>query len=112
MSPTPALLVLVTCPPDLATRLATGLVEAGVAACVNVLPAVTSVYRWQGAVETAGEALLIAKTPADRYGALEAAVRAAHPYELPEIVAVSISDGLPAYLRWLADSVAPFGPAP
>jgi periplasmic divalent cation tolerance protein len=112
MPPPPALLVLVTCPPAAATAIATALVEARTAACVNLLPGVTSVYRWQGAIERAGETLLIAKTTADGYAAVEATVRAAHPYELPEIVAVSISAGLPAYLQWLADSVAAPGAPP
>lgn len=105
MPPSPALMILVTCPPDAAAALATSLVETRVAACVNVLPGVFSVYRWQDTIEQASEALLIAKTTAERYPALQTAVRAGHPYELPEIVAVPISDGLPAYLRWLAASV-------
>ena len=112
MPPSPALLVLVTCPPAAAAALATALVEARLAACVNLLPGLTSVYRWQGAVEQAGETLLIAKTTAERYPALQAAVRAAHPHELPEIVAVTIADGLPAYLQWLAEAVAPSGTPP
>jgi len=100
-----ALLVLITCPPADAEALATALVEARVAACVNLLPGLRSVYRWQGAVESAGETLLIAKTTADRYDALQAEVLARHPYELPEVLAVSVARGLPPYLRWLADSV-------
>lgn len=106
MPPAAALLVLVTCPPDAAAGLARALVEQRVAACVNVLPGLTSVYRWQEAVEEAGESLLVAKTTAAGYPALEAAVRAWHPYELPEIVAVDIAAGLPAYLQWLAAAVA------
>lgn len=102
-----ALLVLITCPPAVADGLATALVEARLAACVNVLPGIQSVYRWQDAVERSAETLLIAKTTPDAYGALEAQVRALHPYELPEIVAVDIAAGLPAYLQWLAAAVTP-----
>lgn len=103
MSATP-LLVLTNCPDaDCAEAIATALVEAGLAACVNILAPARSVYRWQGAVERASEVPLLIKTTAARYAALEAAIRAGHPYELPEIVAVPIDRGLPAYLRWLAD---------
>ncbi len=100
-----ALLVLISCPPDAADSLAAALVEARLAACVNVLPGLRSVYRWQDAVERADESLLIAKTTAARYAALEAGVRQRHPYELPEVVAVDIAAGLPAYLQWLATAV-------
>ena len=101
-----AQLVLITCPPAAADALASLLVEQSLAACVNLLPGLRSVYRWQGAVERADETLLIAKTTADGYAALEAAVRAHHPYELPEIVAVDIAQGLPGWLLWLTESVA------
>lgn len=101
-----ALLVLITCPPEAASALAGALVEARLAACVNLLPGIESVYRWQGAVERSAETLLIAKTTPAAYSALEARVRELHPYELPEIVAVDIAAGLPAYLHWLAASVS------
>ncbi len=84
--------------------MATGAVEARLAACVNVLPPMRSVYRWQGAVEQADEVLLLAKTPAERLPALIEQLRALHPYELPEIVAVEAGAGLPAYLDWVADA--------
>ena len=87
---------------DSATALAAALVEARLVACVNVLAACTSVYRWQGAVETASEVPVLMKTTLARYAALEAAIRARHPYELPEIVAVPVEHGLPAYLDWVA----------
>lgn len=103
--PAAALLVLITCPPAAADGLAALLVEQRLAACVNILPGLRSVYRWQDAVERADESLLIAKTTAAGYAALEAAVLAHHPYELPEIVAVDTAQGLPGWLRWLADSV-------
>lgn len=102
------LIVLTNLPDaDSARVLAEHLVDARLAACVNVLAACTSVYRWQGARETAAEVPLLIKTTAARYAALEAAIRARHPYELPEIVAVPIERGLPAYLEWVAAETAP-----
>ena len=103
-----ALLCYCTCP-DRATadRLARILVEERLAACVHVLPGVCSVYRWQGAVEEANEVLLTAKTVHDRLPALADRLVALHPYELPELVAVEIVDGLPGYLDWVADQTHP-----
>lgn len=98
-----ALLVLTNLPDREAARVLAGqLVEARLAACVNILAPCRSVYRWQGRVEDAEEVPLLIKTTAERYPALEAAIRERHPYELPEIVAVPIARGLPAYLAWLA----------
>ena len=90
--------------PDLASaeRLAETLVGERLAACVNVLPGVRSVYRWQGAVERADEVLLLIKTTRDRLDAVAARVRALHPYELPELLAVEAVGGLPDYLDWVA----------
>ncbi|MDP2809573.1 MAG: divalent-cation tolerance protein CutA [Rhodocyclaceae bacterium] len=85
-----------------AHALAGRLVEARLAACVNILAPCRSVYRWQGKVEEAEETPLLIKTTSERYPALEAAIRAGHPYELPEIVAVPIGPGLPEYLAWVA----------
>ena len=100
----PALLCFNTCPdPATAERLATQLVEERLAACVQVLPGLRSVYRWQGALERSEEVLLLIKTTPERYPALQARLPALHPYELPELVAVEASAGLPAYLQWLAD---------
>lgn len=99
-----AQLVLVTCPATDAEPLARALVERRLAACVNILPGVTSIYRWQSTVQTAQEAQLLIKTTSARYAALEETVRALHPYELPEVIAVDIPAGLPAYLNWLRDS--------
>jgi periplasmic divalent cation tolerance protein len=90
-----------------AERLARGVVEARVAACVNVLSPTRSVYRWKGAVETAEEYPVLIKTAADRYPELEKTIRALHPYELPEIVAVGIEAGLPAYLAWVEAETRP-----
>lgn len=96
-------IVLTTLPDAEAARaLAERLVDAGRAACVNILAPCTSVYRWQGVRETATEVPLLIKTTADGYAALEAEIRAHHPYELPEIVAVPVVRGLPAYLDWVA----------
>ncbi len=102
-SPTQALLVIANCPDEAyANQIALAVVEAGLAACVNLLPRVQSVYRWQGAIESASEVPLLIKTTAGRYGELEAAIRALHPYDVPEIIALPIAQGLPAYLDWLA----------
>ena len=84
-----------------AQKLARHLVETKLAACVNVLSPCVSTYRWHGAVEEAREVPVIIKTTAAGYPALEAAIRNSHPYELPEIVAVPLAHGLPAYLDWV-----------
>ncbi len=97
------LIVFTTFPDIERARLAAHqLVEQGVAACVNILPGVTSVYRWQGKVEESGETLLLIKTTEAAYPLLESALKACHPYELPEIAAVSLRQGLPEYLGWVA----------
>jgi periplasmic divalent cation tolerance protein len=103
------LLLVLTNLPDRAAaeRLAGSLIEQRVAACVNVLAPCQSVYRWENKVERAEEHPLLIKTTADRYAALESAIRAAHPYELPEIIAVPIEHGLPAYLAWVAAETKP-----
>ena len=101
-------LVLTTLPnAEIAGEMARNLVESGLAACVNILPPCRSVYRWQGQVEEAGEVPMLVKTTALRYAELEEAIRAAHPYELPEIVAVPLARGLPGYLAWVAGETAP-----
>ena len=97
------LLVLTNLPDRAAAeRLADALIEKRVAACVNILAPCRSVYRWKDAVQHDEEHPLLIKTTAERYAALEAAIRAGHPYELPEIIAVPIERGLPAYLDWVA----------
>jgi len=105
-----ALLVLTNLP-DRATaeKLAEALVRKRVAACVNILAPCRSVYRWKGAVQHDEEHPVLIKTTRERYAALEAAIREAHPYELPEIVAVPIERGLPAYLAWVAAETVPPG---
>ena len=103
-----ALLVLTSLPDaDSAHALAEYLVTERLAACVNILAPCQSVYRWQGKVEDAQEVPLLIKTTEARYAALEAAIRARHTYELPEIVAVPMSHGLPAYLDWVAAETTP-----
>jgi periplasmic divalent cation tolerance protein len=99
-----AALLVLTNVPDAATArvIARGLVELRLAACVNILPGVQSVYQWQGATEEANEVTLLVKTVRGRYAEVEAAIRAAHPYEVPEIIALPIEGGLPQYLDWLA----------
>ena len=100
--------------PEAARRLADGVVNAGLAACVNILPGVTSVFRWeadsgdpaQAGVQAESEVMLLIKTSSAAYPALERHVRAAHPYELPELVAVPLTQGLPAFLQWIEGSTA------
>ena len=102
------LLVLTNLPDAAAARtLADHLVEQRLAACVNILAPCRSVYRWDGKVEAAEEVPLLIKTTAARYAELEAAIRARHPYELPEIVAVPIAHGLSGYLAWVAAETTP-----
>lgn len=97
------LLVLTTLPDrPAAETLAAALVEARLAACVSILAPCRSVYRWRETVETADEIPLLIKTTDGCYPALEAAIRAAHPYDLPEVIALPVACGLPDYLAWLA----------
>ncbi len=96
------LLVLTNLPNRAAAeRLADLLVAHRLAACVNILAPCRSVYRWKDALQNDEEHPLLVKTTTERYGELEAAIRAQHPYELPEIIAVPIERGLPAYLQWV-----------
>ncbi len=97
-----ALVVLTNLPDrDAALRLARTLVERRLAACVNVLGGCTSIYRWKGEIETADEVPVFIKTRQALYGEVEAAIRSVHPYELPEIIAVSVVRGLAGYLAWV-----------
>jgi periplasmic divalent cation tolerance protein len=84
-----------------AERIGRALVEGGLAACVNVLPGVTSIYRWKGKLESEEERLLIIKTRADRFEALREALVALHPYEVPEVLALAVAAGHAPYLEWL-----------
>ncbi len=106
-------LLVVTNLPDRAAAetLAALLIERRLAACVNILAPCASVYRWQGQIRREEEHPLLIKTAGDRYAELEQAIRANHPYELPEIIAVSITRALPAYLQWLESETRVGAPA-
>jgi periplasmic divalent cation tolerance protein len=98
-----ALLILTNMPDaQSAHALARKLVELKLAACVNILPGVQSIYRWQGGMEEANEITLLIKTSHVRYAEIESAIKASHPYQVPEIIAVPIVAGLPNYLGWIA----------
>jgi len=100
--PTPLLLMLSTLPDrETAAAIARTLVEQRLAACVSLLPQITSFYEWQGRLEQEQETLLLIKTTKQNYQAVEAALRANHPYELPEILAVPVDQGLQGYLDWV-----------
>ena len=103
----PPLVIYCNCP-DLATaeRIATCVVGERLAACVNIVPGLISIYRWQGAVQRDSELLLMLKTVSTLYPRLEARLRELHPYQIPEIIALPIQAGLPAYLDWIAASTA------
>lgn len=103
-----ALLVISNLPDRAAAELlARELVERRLAACVNIMAACRSVHRWQGAVEQADEVPVLIKTTRARYTELEAALRGLHPYEVPEIIALPLAAGLPAYLDWVGAACAP-----
>jgi len=106
--PAEAILVLLTAGSrEEAVRLADILVVARLAACVQILPEIESVYHWQGSIERAPEILLLAKTTLANFTALEAAVRALHTYETPEIIALPITAASAPYLDWLTSNVIP-----
>lgn len=88
-----------------AQRIARALVERQLAACVNLLGPIDSIYRWKGQVEEAQEWLLLIKTTAAGFAAVRDAIRELHSYELPECIAIDITDGSPDYLRWLGEQV-------
>ena len=88
-----------------AEHIAERLIDERLAACVNVLPAVSSTYRWKGRVEHAGEVLLLMKTSNEKLDRLMARVKELHSYEIPEILALPIERGSPEYLKWLEDSL-------
>jgi periplasmic divalent cation tolerance protein len=91
-----------------ATLLAEALVEQRLAACVNVLSPCVSIYRWQGKIESAGEIPVLIKTRKQHYDRIEQLIKMMHPYELPEVIMVPITGGLPAYLQWIADTTLLF----
>lgn len=96
------IIILCTCPDqNTASTLANRLISENLAACVNILPGMTSIYRWQDRIETAQEHLLLVKTRRDIYQSVEQAIRLNHSYELPEIISVSLENALPEYLEWI-----------
>lgn len=110
---TDLVLILTTVPLDgSGERVAAALVEEHLAACVNLGPAMTSVYWWQGALTRDTEQQLVIKTTRDRVGALEDRLRVLHPYELPELIVVPVVDGSEAYLDWVRAATAAEPPAP
>jgi periplasmic divalent cation tolerance protein len=88
-----------------AERIALSLVEMRLAACVQIVEGVTSVYRWKGKIETTGEWLCLIKSREDRYGAIEETIRSLHPYEVPEIIALPVAAGSRDYLNWVASEL-------
>jgi periplasmic divalent cation tolerance protein len=101
-------IILCTCPDfDTAHKIAHYLVTAKLAACINILPAVTSVYEWQGQIETAQEQLLLIKSCQSHYPSIEAEIKRLHPYELPEVIAIAIENGFPDYLKWINSCLLP-----
>ncbi|MFO0724783.1 MAG: divalent-cation tolerance protein CutA [Myxococcota bacterium] len=102
-----AILVLVTAPVDKADGLARALVERRLAACVNLVGPIRSVYRWDGRVTEDPEILMVVKSTQRQYDALEAEVRALHPYQVPEVLAIDVARGSHPYLAWLSGAVGP-----
>ena len=103
--PSRPLLALSTCPNlEVARELATALVEQGLAACVNIVPGVESIYRWQGKIVQDGELLLLIKTQSKVLDALRRSLRTLHPYEIPELITFEIGDGLQEYINWITTS--------
>lgn len=104
-APPAAIVVLVTCPSQaVGEKIGQALVEARLAACVNIMPRITSFYRWEGKVVRDREVLLVVKTRPARFAALRRRVVSLHPYTLPEIIALPVRAGLPAYLDWIAQA--------
>jgi periplasmic divalent cation tolerance protein len=98
-------IVVCTCPTDMARDIASQLLEARLVACVNVVPTVQSFYRWEGELQEEQESMLVIKTTAERYGELESRLAEIHSYDVPEIIRISIEDGLESYLSWVEASV-------
>ncbi len=102
------LLCLSTCPDaETAATIALTLIDERLAACVSRIPGIASTYRWEGKVHQDNEVLLLIKTTRERFDALRARLVELHPYDVPELIALEITDGLPAYLDWLAHESAP-----
>lgn len=103
-------ILVITTLPDRPTAVtfARALIEERLAGCVNILGECTSLYRWQGQMESASEVPVFIKTLLRHYDGLEQLIKILHPYELPEIIAVPINNGLPAYLKWIAEETSSF----
>ena len=102
---TDTLLVITTCPDDkVAETLSIHLIDSGLAGCINRLPGISSVYRWEGELKTGTEVMLLIKTASESWRALESEIKRLHPYELPEIIAVPITTGHQPYLDWIQAS--------
>ncbi len=104
-SPTARIVLTTTANREEATRLARTLVDEQLAACVTMLPAAESIYRWQGNVESASETLLLIKTELEQLPALEARLRALHSYQTPEFLVLKVESGTPEYLEWLRSNL-------
>jgi len=99
------IIILTTLPDEVVARsLAQELIKSQMAACINIMPCMSSIYSWKGKIEEGQEHLLMIKTRTERYAAIEQAIRAQHPYELPEIIATPISHGLPEYMNWIDEN--------
>ena len=108
MERTRIVLVLTTAPsPEVAQTLVTTLVEESLIACGTILPGATSIYRWEGVVETATESQMLFKTPADRVTDLQRRFTELHPYEVPEFIVMPVESGLESYLAWVHLSTRP-----
>ena len=99
-------ILLSTCPPEVAEQLATALVEKSHVACVNIVPQVTSIYRWQGKLERGSECLLVIKCAREQVKEVTAALLKEHPYEVPEVLALKVKGGNPAYLDWVVGAAS------
>jgi periplasmic divalent cation tolerance protein len=91
---------------ETARRIARQLVSENFAACANIIPAIESIYRWQGKIEQGEETLVFFKTTAARYPAFQEKLKSLHPYDVPEIISLGIAEGLPEYLRWITENVS------
>lgn len=102
----PIIILSTTGSEDEASKIAEHLVSNRLAACVNIIPSITSVYRWKGEMNSDREILMIIKTDASRFEEIKTAVRNMHSYETPELIAISIQQGLQQYLDWITESVS------
>jgi len=96
--------VLCTCPPEHAERIARTMLEERLVACVNVVSGVKSLYWWKDAVQNEGESMLVIKAPSANYAKLEARLQEIHPYEVPEVLSLDVVDGLSSYISWVKEA--------